>query len=115
VQRICSTIALIHRGEIRLFGELDKLEKQMGGQGVVIETGEPVSPLLLSEIAGGRFSVQEQTANLITLSIGKGTAISDIVALLVTHGVKIEQVHRQQASLEDIYTTILKEAEQKSS
>jgi len=33
VQRICNRIALIHRGQIRLYGELEKLQRERGQGG----------------------------------------------------------------------------------
>ena len=33
VQRICNRVALIHQGKIKLYGELDKLQKEMGHGG----------------------------------------------------------------------------------
>jgi len=45
VQRICNRIALIHHGEIKLQGELDKLEKEMGEGKVEVETAEEVSEI----------------------------------------------------------------------
>jgi hypothetical protein len=36
--------------------------------------------------------------------------VPDIVALLVQKGLRLEQVKRREASIEEIYTSILKEA-----
>ncbi len=114
VQRICNRIALIHKGEIRLTGELEKLQHEMSHGEVVIETAEPVNPSIINELklkSGTR--VQTQSDHTLTLMIGKDVDVSQIVTLLATKGVRIEQVKKQEVSLEEIYTTILKEAEQK--
>ena len=50
VQRICNRIALIHKGQIRLYGELEKLQREMGHGGVEIETAEPIAPAIIAEI-----------------------------------------------------------------
>ena len=39
VQRICNRIALIDKGEIKLYGELEKLRRDMGKREVLIVTG----------------------------------------------------------------------------
>jgi hypothetical protein len=39
--------------------------------------------------------------------------VSVIVTLLASRGIRIEQVKKQEASLEEMYTTIVREAEQK--
>ena len=114
VQRVCNRIALIHKGQIRLYGELEKLQHEMGHGGVEIETAEPIKPLIIAELNKlPDVNVQEQSDRHLTLSIGSNMDVSAIVTLLASRGVKIEQVKKQEASLEEMYTTIVKKAEQK--
>jgi ABC-2 type transport system ATP-binding protein len=114
VQRICNRIALIDQGEIKLYGELEKLQREMSHGEVVIETADPVPDITIRElITIPGIDVQGQREKVLTLATGKDTDVSGIVALLSSRGVRIEQVRKQQATLEEIYTTILKEAEQK--
>jgi ABC-2 type transport system ATP-binding protein len=113
VQRICNRVALIHRGQIRLQGELDKLQREMSSGEVVIETVEPLSTFVMTELqALPEVRVRDQRDGFLTLAIGKEARVYGIVALLVSRGVKIEGVKKQEVSLEEIYTTIVKEAEQ---
>jgi ABC-2 type transport system ATP-binding protein len=113
VQRICNRIALIHKGQIRLYGELELFKRQMGQGGLVIETLEAVPPTILAELQTlPEVSVREQKDNQLILNTGK-TGASAVVTLLAARGVKIEQVKKQEASLEDMYTAIVKESEQK--
>jgi ABC-2 type transport system ATP-binding protein len=115
VQRICNRIALIDRGEIKLYGELDKLQRRMGRGEVMIETREPVSESVLTELARmPQIDIQSRKDRAVVLTLGKGGAdVSDVITSLTQRGVKIEQVVRRDASLEEIYTTILREAEQR--
>lgn len=113
VQRICNRIALIDRGEIKLYGELDELQRKMGRGEVVVETTEPIAEPILVELQSlPEVSVQNRKDRTLILSIGKGSDVSDIVNFLTQRRVRIEQVKRREASLEEIYTTILREAEQ---
>ena len=113
VQRICNRIALIHKGRIRLYGELEKLQREMSHGEVVIETAEPLSAGLVLELKRlTGIEVQSQMDKTLTLAVGKDMDASQIVTLLAAKGVRIEQVRKQEATLEEIYTTILKEAEQ---
>ena len=113
VQRICNRIALIHKGQIRLYGELELFKRQMGQGGLVIETLEAVPPAILAELQTlPEVSIREQKDNQLILNIGKTNA-SPVVTLLAARGVKIEEVKKQEASLEDMYTAIVKESEQK--
>ncbi len=115
VQRICNRIALIDRGEIKLYGKLDELQKKMGSGEVVIETAEPVTePILveLEKLAG--VSIRNSEGRTLVLNTGNNSgAVADMVNFLSQRGVRIEQVKRREASLEEIYATILKEAERK--
>jgi ABC-2 type transport system ATP-binding protein len=113
VQRICNRIALISRGEIKLFGKLDELQRQGGKGEVVIETSEPVAEDVLADLKGlPEVGIHRREDKTLILSIGPAVKIPDITSLLSRRGVGIEQVIRRQASLEEIYTTILKEAGQ---
>jgi hypothetical protein len=47
------------------------------------------------------------------LNVGKNVEVSDIIMLFASRGVKIEQVKKQEASLEEMYTAIVKESEEK--
>ena len=114
VQRICNRIALIHKGQIRLYGELEQFKREMGQGGVVIETAEPIPQITLAELQKlPEISVRDQKDSVLILNIGKTVDVSSIITLLAARGVKIEQVKKQEASLEDMYTTIVKESEQK--
>jgi ABC-2 type transport system ATP-binding protein len=112
VQRICNRIALIDRGEIRLAGELKALMRQMGGNRIVIETGGSVTESLEAELRGmPELGFASREGGRLTFSPSAGTEISDIVGRLVARGVKVEGAGRKEASLEDLYASILKERE----
>jgi ABC-2 type transport system ATP-binding protein len=115
IQRICNRVALIDRGEIKLYGELDKLQRSMGRGEVMIETREVLSDSVLAEMVKlPETSIQSRKDRTVILTLGKrGADVSDVISFLAQRGVKIEQVVRRDASLEEIYTTILKEAEQR--
>ena len=114
VQRICDRIALIHKGQIRLYGELEKLQLSMGRGGVEMETAGPIPPDViagLQNIPG--LTVREQRGKTLIFSADHQIYASDIVVFLDSKGVKVEQFKKQEASLEEMYTSIVKEAEQK--
>jgi len=114
VQRVCDRIAIIDKGQIRLYGELEKLQREMGRGGVEIETAEPVAPSIIAEMNKlPNLSVQEQRDRVLILSAAPNPDVSGIVAFLASRGVKIEQFKKREASLEEMYTAIVKEAEQK--
>ncbi len=111
VHRICNRIALINKGEIRLYGVLEKLQRQMSRSEVAVETGGPVPETVLSELTRELgVGVSNQVNHTITLSIADRDSVPDIVAFLAGRGVRIDSVKQNEASLEEIYTAILKEA-----
>jgi ABC-2 type transport system ATP-binding protein len=114
VQRICDRIALIHQGQIRLYGELEKLQREMGHGGVEIETSEPISPPIIAELQKmPDIGIRGQQGNVLILSASPNIDVSAVVAFLASKGIRIEQFKKQEASLEEMYTTIVHEAEQR--
>jgi len=112
VQRICNRIALIDRGKIKLYGELKSLRQKMGRSEVVIKTAHPIPKLLLAELKKlTRLGLQEKKKKSLIFSPQEGTEASDIISLLASRGIKIEEAIKKEASLEEMYSTILKEAE----
>ncbi len=113
VQRICNRIALIDRGEIRLYGKLDELRQKMGRSGIVIEIAGTPPPSLIDDLKQQpRLGFREASGNSLVFNDDEGgVGVSDIIGFLAAKGVKIEQAGRREASLEELYATILKKAE----
>ena len=113
VQRICNRVALIDRGEIKLNGVLDELQRDMSKGELLIETTTPLSEAILRELAGlSGVTIIENLDRQLVLRMDKNKIeASDIISLLGRREVKLEQVKRKEASLEEIYTSILKEVE----
>jgi ABC-2 type transport system ATP-binding protein len=114
VQRICNRIALIDRGEIKMYGELKDLRQKMGRSSIVVELKTPVPESLIENLKKQpRLGFFDASDKNLFFESGEGAAeVSDIISYLAGLGVKIEKVGRREASLEDMYSTILKEVEQ---
>jgi len=112
VQRICNRIALIDRGEIKLYGRLEDMQRSMGQGGLTVDVSLPVPDTVVQELNRiFHASVVQQSDRQIELKLTTGTAVPEVVNFLCNHGVRIEQVKRDDASLEDIYSTIFRAAE----
>ena len=112
VQRICNRIALIDRGEIKLYGELESLRQGMSKHIVVIEMAQLIPESLLAELQLlPDLGLQEMKEKYLVFSPREGTEVSDIISMLAGRGVKIEEVSKKEASLEEMYSSILKETE----
>ncbi len=112
VQRICNRIALIDRGKIKLYGELKSLRQGMGKGMVEIKTRQPIPESLELEIKSlPELGLKEKMDEMLIFSPTEGTGVSEIISFLNSRGVKIEEAVKKEASLEELYSTILKEAE----
>jgi ABC-2 type transport system ATP-binding protein len=112
VQRICNRIALIDSGEIKLYGELERLQRDMSRNEVEIETTEALAEPLFAKLKSlSHLGLRERKDKVLTFVPQEGVRIPDIVSLLVTQGVEIERVSKKKASLQEIYSAILKKVE----
>jgi len=112
VQRICNRIAIIDRGEIKLFGELESLRQEMGKSGIIIKSSKNISEQAINEIKGlPRLGLKEVKDKSLIFMPDEGTETSDIISFLSSRGIKVEEVIKQEASLEEMYSNILKGAE----
>jgi ABC-2 type transport system ATP-binding protein len=112
VQRICNRIALIDRGDIKLYGELEDLRQKMGWSGIIVEASAGISDSILEELRKQpQLGFHDIKGTSLFFETHDGIEVSDIISFLAGRGVKIEKAGRQEASLEDLYSTILKEAE----
>jgi ABC-2 type transport system ATP-binding protein len=111
VQRICNRIAVLDRGEIRLYGDLEQLRRERSVNEVEIETTDPIAEPLFAELKGlSDLGLRERKNRSLTF-VPQGTVrVPDVVSLLVSRGVEIEGVSRKEASLEEIYSAMLKKA-----
>ena len=113
VQRICNRIAIIDRGEIKLYGELESLRQKMGKSGIMIKSSKNISDKAIGEIREmPRLGLKEVRDKSLIFMPDEGTATSDIISLLSSRGIKVEEAIKQEASLEEMYSNILKEAEE---
>jgi len=112
VQRICNKIAIIDRGEIKLFGELEDLRKKMGKSGIMIRSSGDIPGEVINEIKKSHgLGLKEVKDSKLIFMPEKGTETSDIINFLSSRGVRVEEAIKQEASLEEMYSNILKEAE----
>jgi len=114
VQRICNRVALIDRGEIKLYGKLEDLRQKMGRSAIVIEISGVLEDTVLNDLKKQTIlGFREASGTNLYFEAGDGAAeVSDIIGFLAAKGVRIEKAGRREVSLEDLYSSILKEVEQ---
>ena len=115
VQRICNRIALIDQGEIKLYGELEKLRRDMGRREVIIETG--ITTTEEARLLDGLVAELEalpyvtsccKEAQKLRLQLDGRGDVSEIVAILSQKSIGVEEVRKGEISLEEIYAKVTK-------
>jgi ABC-2 type transport system ATP-binding protein len=109
VQRICNRIAMLDKGEIRLYGDLEELRRTMGRDTVSVEVGAPVPEEVVMRLREkAALGLQEDGAGPLLFAPLEGIEVADIVGALSAEGVDVAGVLRSEASLEDMYSTIVR-------
>lgn len=113
VQKICNRIALLDKGEIKLYGHLDELRKQMGKNILTVNTSSEINQDILNEVKRikdiGLYKVNE--GNLL-FTPSSNVKTSDIINQLVKVGIEVDGVAKKESSLEEIYNNIVRKAEE---
>jgi ABC-2 type transport system ATP-binding protein len=115
VQRICNRIALIDRGQIKVYGELEKLRKGIEQPELIVETGTS-EPDALKQAAGELRNLPyianyHLEAGTIHINLDGKADVAEIVTILSGKGVPVEEIKRAGASLEEIYARAVRETE----
>ena len=90
----------------------EQQRKKMGKSGIIIRSSGDIPDEVIKEIkrSSGLGLKEVKDSNFVFMP-EKGTETSDIISFLSSRGVKVEEAIKQEASLEEMYSNILKEAE----
>jgi len=108
-ERLCSEVAVIREGKLVTVGHPDELRARAGNPRI-----EVVSPNFgdqarqIVEAHSGVASVSAKNGHW-DIELSGVTDTSELIALLVASGVQVEEVRRGQASLEDVFITLMEE------
>lgn len=109
VQRICNRIALLNNGKIKICGKLDELRKQMGKDTIVVQTGRIVSDTVFQKLKVVKeFGLRERNGNSLVFAPDQNVKMQDIISALSKEGIEVEEFTRNEASLEEMYSSIVK-------
>ncbi len=107
VERICSRIAIIHKGEIKLCGEVEKL-KEAGRRELEIRLGRPLPEEAKAALQGLPYLKEwHYEGEDLLLSLDGEHDPSEVLSLLLQKRAAIEEVRRRELSLEEIYAEIV--------
>jgi ABC-2 type transport system ATP-binding protein len=108
-EKLCSRVAVIRHGRLLAEGHPDELRSSRNNHRVEI-VGNGFSDVLIDRL---RNHPAIQTANLnngtLVLELREGSKTSPLVRLLVECNAEIEEVRKQQVSLEDVFLALVEE------
>jgi ABC-2 type transport system ATP-binding protein len=108
-EKFCRRVAVIREGKLLAVGHPDELRSQRGGlKAEVLGRGFNPEVLLALRALPLVASTELQNGRLVIGFSGKAD-LAPVVALLVTLGVQVEEVHKGKASLEDVFLTLMEE------
>ncbi len=111
IERICSRIILLRKGQIVVSGNMEELKEALGVRmGVTIKVSSKIPKYIVNEIS------KDSEVNVIgekeLILSGDKISPSSVVRYLVNKGIDVERVEEEKVTLEDIYTIIVKEDEE---
>jgi len=111
VQRVCSTVAILHDGRIRAFDTVERLRSGGGAEvRCVLSNGASAERALavLSAMQGVDEVSREGEGVSARLA---GSDVPSLVKAVVDAGCAIEEVRKDHRSLEEIYLSVVRQAE----
>jgi ABC-2 type transport system ATP-binding protein len=108
-EKLCSQVAVIREGSLVATGHPDVLRARTGGPRVQV-IGKGFSELVLKQLgAMPEVKAVEAGNGHLYIDLLQETETSDVISFLVGQGVKVDEVRRGMASLEDVFLTLMEE------
>ena len=106
-ERLCALVGVIRKGQLLDFGAPQALRAARGAP-VVHVTGTGLHDAILEALASSPVVAGvERRGDGIAVHIAPDGDVPTIVAWLVTHGVRVEEVRRDRASFEDVFLELV--------
>ena len=108
-EKLCRQVAVIRAGKLVAVGHPDELRARAGGPHIeVVGEGFSQQGLALLRAQPEVMATEVQNGRL-TIDLRHETPTAPLVSLLVKAGVQVEEVRRGQASLEEVFMTLMEE------
>jgi len=108
-ERLCSQVAVIREGRLVAVGHPDELRARAGGPRVEI-IGRGFNDDVLTLLRGRPEVVGAGLENEhLAIDLREGADTAPLVGLMVGAGVRVEEVRRGKASLEEVFLTLMEE------
>jgi ABC-2 type transport system ATP-binding protein len=111
-ERLCQQVGVIRNGKLLALGSVEELRMSSGKPRAVI-TGSGFSEMVLAELRRSPDVVStDLSGRNLTIEFSKPVEIAPIVSMLVSKGALVEEVRKGQASLEDVFLTLVQEEQE---
>lgn len=108
-EKLCSQVAVIRQGRLVAVGHPDKLRSRSGGPHLeVVGRGFTESVLATLRVRPEVVSAAISNGRLM-IGIRQEVDTAPLVSLLISEGVLVEEIHKGQASLEEVFLTLMEE------
>jgi len=111
-ERLCHQVGVLKKGRLMATGTPGELRKRTGGSTLQI-SGKGFQDNLVSSLEQRKDVDRAVVKNgYLTIYLTQETESAPIIRALVTGGADVEEVHRGQANLEDVFLQLMKEEEE---
>ncbi len=111
VSRVCSKVAILHRGTIRAYDSIERLRAGPSGTCLEITLSDPArgerAITIINALPGVTMTSQEHGHIKVTLS---GQSGAPVLEALIKGGIGVEEAIRRKRTLEEIYLDVVREA-----
>lgn len=115
VQRVCSKIAILQRGEIEAYDTVENLMRKFSKPSVEIVLTDDKEAKKALDLLNSLEYVSECERNRLRITaITKDDKTSTILGVLMKDGIRVEEVKKTTMSLEEIYLNIVRQSEEKT-
>jgi ABC-2 type transport system ATP-binding protein len=112
VEKICSRVAVIKRGELRACDSVENLRQGRGGHTLTVTLTREQDAALAIDVIRRSPKVITVRADGAHIAIGHlEDQVSPLIASLIQAGIGVEEVRKASRSLEDVYIDLVKEQE----
>ena len=113
VQRICSKIAILQRGEIKAYDTVENLRSRFATPVVEITLSDNTEIEKAVDLMSSLDYVSdcERHNDGIAITLAQNKRSSTLLSFLMEKGIKVEEIKRVTKSLEDVYLEIVRQEE----
>ncbi len=109
-EKLCGLVGVIRQGQLLAVGSPDELQTSRSARRLeIIGRGLGREKLLASLRARPEIAAVEQQNNRLVVELNGTVDTAPIVNLVVNSGAEVEEVHKETASLEEVFLTLMEE------